>query len=101
MKTLTYDQAYADHKFLWNISPASDMTGGYEDQRDLYKLLEKPTKLTARKCLQKQIEYWFTVGLEYSKKTYSEIIKDNPKVEDILWRYSPGEIWSGEELPWD
>lgn len=75
MKRVTYDQAKADHAYLWGISPAYDMTGGYEDQNDLRRMLEKPTKATARACYVDQIVYWFSVG--------------------------PGNDWHGNELNYD
>lgn len=63
---ITYKQAHADHKYLWDIAPAYDMTGGYVDQDDLQKLLDSPTKATARGCLISQIEYWFGNGPDIS-----------------------------------
>ena len=60
----SYMQALRDHQYLWNIGPAYDMTGGYTDQEDLELLLKSPTKTTARKCLVRQIVYWFQVGPE-------------------------------------
>jgi hypothetical protein len=53
---MNYEQALKDHKFLWEVAPACDMTGGYVDQDDLEKLLESPTKATAKDCLCRQIE---------------------------------------------
>lgn len=63
--SLGYSQARADHEYLWETyGPARDMTGGYVDQDDLAKLLQKPTKATARECYCSQIEYWFQAGPE-------------------------------------
>lgn len=61
----SYEQALADHSYLWDTyGPASDMTGGYVDQDDLAQLLRSPTKVTARECLDRQIRYWFAMGPE-------------------------------------
>ena len=65
----TYEIVKADHEYLWSISPAYDMTGGYVDQGDLAKLLDNPTKATARECLVNQINYWFEVGPEHHGPT--------------------------------
>jgi len=59
---VTYEQARADHEYLWSIAPADDMTGGYVDQEDLARLLKSPTKTTAAACYASQIAYWFQVG---------------------------------------
>ena len=65
MKKIDYQTAYEDHRYLWDMyGPAFDMTGGYQDQEDLHKLLRNPTKATARDCLVDQILYWFRVGPE-------------------------------------
>lgn len=56
--TERYNQARADHEYLWDTyAPASDMTGAYVDQDDLEKLLKNPTKKTAVECYEAQIEY--------------------------------------------
>ena len=34
------------------------------DQRDLERLLQKPTKSTALACYHRQVAYWFQVGPE-------------------------------------
>lgn len=59
---MKYEQALADWQYLWKISPAYDMTGGYEDQCDLERMLMTPTKRMAAKCLSSQVEYWFQAG---------------------------------------
>lgn len=59
---MKYEQAKADHAYLWSIAPGHDMTGGYVDQDDLVRLLASPTKATATECFQRQIEHWFTAG---------------------------------------
>lgn len=65
MTRISYEQAFADHTYLWEeYGPAADMTGAYVDQDDLAKLLRSPTKVTARDCLCAQIDYWFSVGPE-------------------------------------
>jgi len=62
---ITYEQARKDHEYLWSIyGPAYDMAGGYVDQEDLVRLLESPTKATARKCYCKQIDHWFEAGFD-------------------------------------
>lgn len=83
---LSYEQAFKDWQYLWDIDCAYDMTGGYVDQEDLKKLLCNPTKTTATKCLKSQIVYWFQVGTE-SKGAASNFISD-PIVADIAERYS-------------
>jgi hypothetical protein len=83
---VTYDQALADHKTLWSIDAASDMTGGYVDQNDLATLLKSPTKATARDCLESQICYWFSNGTE-DGRTYSDLVGDYPELELIKERY--------------
>lgn len=83
----TYEQALADHTYLWETyGPAQDMTGGYVDQDDLAKLLRSPTKATARDCLVDQIIYWFSVGPESD----CERPDGDPFVEDIADRYNVG-----------
>lgn len=60
---MTYEQAYADHCYLWTThGPAQDMTGAYVDQDDLALLLKSPTKRTAKNCLERQIMHWFDMG---------------------------------------
>ena len=60
---MTYEQARADHEYLWSTyAPADDMTGAYVDQDDLDRLLKSPTKAMARKCYMAQIHYWFDAG---------------------------------------
>lgn len=59
-----YDQARADHEYLWSIGPAKDMTGGYVDQEDLALLLRSPSKATAAGCYERQIAHWFSVGTD-------------------------------------
>ena len=86
MATITYEQAYADHKALWAIGPANDMTGGYVDQDDLALMLEHPTRTTARTCLVRQIEYWFSQGTEDGRR-YQDLVRDFPELEEIRNRY--------------
>lgn len=81
----TYEQAFADHSYLWEAyGPARDMTGGYVDQEDLAKLLRSPSKATARKCLIDQIEYWFDMGVEEQSP---QADWSDPKLIDIANRY--------------
>ena len=61
----SYAVVRKDHEYLWlTYGPAADMTGEYEDQRDLKLLLETPTKTTAAWCYQNQIQWWFEKGPE-------------------------------------
>lgn len=86
-----YEQAYADHNYLWNTyGPADDMTGGYVDSDDLDRLLRNPTKATARDCLIDQITYWFQTGPD--SMGYAPIDRDDPILIEIADRY-------GEEIP--
>jgi hypothetical protein len=88
---ITYDQARADHEYLWSIGPAYDMTGGYVDQDDLVKLLEKPTKATARSCYCSQISYWFEVGPDGETNSLTSNLEgipwDDPMVQEIAERH--------------
>jgi len=43
------------------------LTGGYEDQYDLEKMLNNPTKSMAKNCMVRQIEHWFNVGPDFSE----------------------------------
>ncbi len=91
---VTYEQAKADHKVLWDIGPADDMTGGYVDQDDLDKLLASPNKRTAKNCFISQIEYWFQVGTETrcfggrEISNPSDIKLDHPEIIEIAERYN-------------
>lgn len=87
----TYEQAYADHCYLWRTyGSAEDMTGAYIDQEDLAILLGSPTKRTAKACLERQIAYWFSAGPDKSSGT--PIDRDDPILQDIAERY-------GEQIP--
>lgn len=56
---MTYEELYADWEYLFKkVGCAEDMTGGYVDSEDLEELLKKPTKATAKNCLNRQIDYW-------------------------------------------
>lgn len=94
-KRITYEQARADHEYLWAISSAGDMTGGYVDQHDLKLLLESPTKATARRCYCAQIDHWFAVPFDDGRTTSAKQIAANPKVREIAIRH--GVIEDGEE----
>ena len=87
MPKSNYDQAFSDHQFLFGIGPASDMTGGYVDQDDLAKMLASPTKATATKCLEDQIEYWFQVGPE-DGRSLDALMLEFPEMAEIKERYS-------------
>ena len=83
---ITYEQAYADHQYLWQTyGPADDMTGAYVDQDDLAKMLKSPTKATARDCLESQISYWFSVGPDPHNGT--PVDPDDPELLEIADRY--------------
>lgn len=88
---VTYEQAYADHSYLWETyGAADDMTGGYVDQEDLTRLLKSPTKATARDCLVSQITYWFQTGPDKGLPT--PIDRNDPVLIEIAERY-------GEDIP--
>lgn len=61
---MSYKETYKDWKYLFDIGPASDMTGGYVDSEDLDRMLKTPTRKMAERCLSSQITYWFQVGTE-------------------------------------
>lgn len=87
---MNYAQAYKDHKYLWSIGPAVDMTGSYVDQEDLARMLETPTKAMAAQCLCSQIEYWFDVGPDNGKDramNVGELIRTNERVREIAERH--------------
>lgn len=87
MAKITYDQALADHEYLWDTyGSANDMTGGYVDQEDLYRLLRNPSKATARDCLCDQINYWFLVGPDEHQRARS-ILQSDPIVREIAERH--------------
>lgn len=92
MSKITYEQARADHEYLWEIGSADDMTGGYVDQEDLARLLTNPTKATARDCYCDQIAFWFQNGPDTSGGSGStkarDHIESNPKVREIAIRHS-------------
>ncbi len=86
MSQITYEQAYADHCYLWQTyGSAEDMTGAYVDQDDLARLLKSPTKATARDCLMRQIEYWFQAGPDTAHQT--PVDRDDPELLEIADRY--------------
>lgn len=91
MAKITYEQAFEDHSYLWEIyGPADDMTGAYTDQEDLARLLKSPTKATARDCLERQIEYWFQAGPDHThsaQDSVSTLIENDPMVREIAIRY--------------
>lgn len=86
---MTYEEVYEDWKYLWDIAPADDMTGGYEDQYDLERLLKKPNKQTAKYCLERQMGYWFQAGPDPFEVTrvYSVLKEDYPRIEQIRVKY--------------
>ena len=85
MAMLSYDQARADHEYLWKTyGEAQDMSGGYVDQNDLRALMRLPTKATAMEVYCRQIEYWFQVGPD---SALGDGWKTDPKVEEIALRH--------------
>ena len=89
---MKYEEVYEDWFYLFeNIAVANDMTGGYEDAYDLNALLKSPTKATAKRCLLRQIDYWFTAGIEFNDKhcgkTVFDLIDEYPKIKDIAEKY--------------
>ena len=81
---MNYEQARKDHTYLWEeYGPAADMTGGYVDQDDLERLLDKPTKATAMHCFINQIIYFLQVGPEDS----SDELKSDGRILEIADRY--------------
>lgn len=98
MPKVTYEQARADHEYLWSIAPAYDMTGGYEDQNDLARMLKSPTKGTARDCYVDQIVYWFEKGpadvngsmcenADQRRREVTRLMKEDDRVDEIYLRY--------------
>lgn len=86
---MTYEEVYADWKYLWDIAPANDMTGGYVDQDDLKRMLKNPSKKTAVYCMKRQMEYWFQAGPDGFEvcRDYKSLCEDVPKVEEIRIKY--------------
>lgn len=95
-----YRQARADHEYLWGTyGEAYDMTGGYEDCRDLAILLKNPTKTQAAKLYEDQICYWlqpcvgpdafvFAAKHGFAKDdTIPTICREDPRVIEIADRY--------------
>ncbi len=93
---MTYEEVYRDWEYLWNIAPANDMTGAYEDQHDLAELLKAPTKATAKRCLLQQIDYWFQTGPDNTQGQIhsQELFMSDPRVKDIYEKYCP-DGWVG------
>ena len=85
---MKYEEVYADHSYLWGIAPAQDMTGGYVDQDDLALLLKSPNKRTAKDCLLRQIDRWFSVGPEIMCGFEDDgTWRKDPKVKEIAEKY--------------
>jgi hypothetical protein len=88
MAKVTHDIAYQDRQYLWSFSPAADMTGAYEDQYDLERLLKTPTKAMAAQCLTSQISYWFDKGTQDGGTTQvADLLRTDPKVRAIYKRH--------------
>lgn len=89
---MTYEELYADWEYLFKkVGCAEDMTGGYVDSEDLEELLKKPTKSTAKKCLNRQIDYWFRAGIQFDYdlkgRSIFDLIEEYPKIEEIADRH--------------
>lgn len=89
---MSYEQAYKDHRYLWQkYGAADDMTGGYVDSDDLDRMLKNPTKKQAKECLVSQICYWFQVGpdpgLPGTPPKVPEILASDERVKEIAERY--------------
>lgn len=89
---MTYEEMYADWEYLFKqVGCADDMTGGYVDSEDLDAMLKSPTKATAKRCLSRQIGYWFQTGIQFDRglsgKSISELIEIYPKIEEIADRH--------------
>lgn len=88
MSKTTHEIALRDHTYLWSISPAADMTGGYEDQQDLAQLLANPTKAVAIRCLVRQIDYWFEKGTDDGgKDQVADLLRSDMEVRSIYERH--------------
>ena len=97
---ISHEQARADHEYLWAIAPADDMTGGYVDQEDLYRLMRCPTKATARGCYVSQIRYWFDRGPgreNIRNPDYTKMAEGYPGLRAIADRYGIDTAWDGSE----
>lgn len=90
---MKYEDMKSDWEYLWNIGPANDMTSGYVDQEDLQRLIDSPSKTTAKKCLLNQMNYWFTVGVEPRNRSSNSgddphiFEKDYPRIPEIAEKY--------------
>lgn len=90
---LTYDKVFPMWKFLFeDVACANDMTGAYCDQEDLESLIKDPSKKNATNIMKKQIEYWFSHGIEYSMKynrsmNIFDFIAIFPKIDDIAYEF--------------
>ena len=85
---VTYEQARADHEYLWeSFGPADDMSGGYVDQDDLAKLMKSPTKATAKDVYSSQIQYFLQVGPDRMGSKYAFDWRDDPVVREIAERH--------------
>lgn len=89
---MTYDEVYRDWCYLFDtVGAADDMTGGYVESNDLDALLRKPTKGTAKDCLNRQIAYWFRTGIafdsDYAGKSIDDLIAEFPLIEEIAERH--------------
>jgi hypothetical protein len=86
---MSYEEVYTDWKYLWDIAPVNDMTGGYVDQEDLKRMLKSPSKKTAVYCLKRQMEYWFHAGPDGYEcgRDYEQLCQDYSKLEYIRTKY--------------
>ncbi|MGR5328591.1 hypothetical protein [Photobacterium damselae] len=87
-----YEEVYSDWEYLFKtVGFADDMTGGYVDSEDLEDLLKNPSKKTAKGILFRQIDYWYSEGIEYSNehknKTVFDLIEEYPRIAEIADAY--------------
>lgn len=89
---MSYKEYFEDWDYLFNkVGIANDMTGGYVDQEDLDRLLKNPRKATAKSCLSRQIDYWFSSGIEHctehAGKSIYDLIEEFPKIEELAEKH--------------
>lgn len=84
---MTYEQARADHEYLWAYGEMEDISGAYVDQGDLKRLLESPNKVTARQCYESQIIAWFEIGPDKTSQG-GDGWKTDPMVYEIAQRHN-------------
>lgn len=83
-----YERTYADWKYLFDtVGVAHNMTGAYQDQYDLDRLIRSPSKATAVKVMMNQMAYWFRSGIEFNEmhmnKSIYDLVLEYPRIADI------------------